>query len=74
MIGEAEFDGVFVPYLLLLTVVAFLALLPIRWLLRRAHLYRFVWHAGLFDIALFMVILWLTALATARLGSGGLGS
>jgi hypothetical protein len=74
MIGEAVFDGVFIPYLLLLTVVAFLALLPIRWLLRRTHFYRFVWHAGLFDTALFMVILWLTALASARLGSGSLGS
>jgi protein AaeX len=73
MIGEAELDGVFIPYLLILTVTAFFALLPIRWVLRRTHLYRFVWHAGLFDVALFVVILWILARATVRLSPVGLG-
>ena len=73
MIGEAEFDGVFIPYLLILTVTAFLALVPIRWVLRRMHFYRFVWHAGLFDVALFVVILWILAGATARFSPVGLG-
>lgn len=72
MIGEAEFDGVFVPYLLILTITAFLVLLPIRWVLRRTHLYRFVWHAGLFDVALFVVILWILAGVTAHIGPVGL--
>ena len=74
MIGEAEFDGVFIPYLLILAVAAFLALVPIRWVLRRVQFYRFVWHAGLFDTALFVVILWIVAGATMRIGAGGLGS
>jgi hypothetical protein len=74
MIGEAVFDGVFIPYLLILTVLAFLVLLPVRWVLRRAHFYRLVWHAGLFDTSLFVVILWLTALASARFYFGGLTS
>ena len=73
MIGEAEFDGVFIPYLLILTVTAFLALVPIRWVLRRMHFYRFVWHAGLFDTALFVVILWTVARATVRVAPGALG-
>jgi protein AaeX len=73
MIGEAEFDGVLIPYLLILTVMAFLALLPIRWVLRRIHFYRFVWHAGLFDTALFVVILWTAARATVRIAPGGMG-
>jgi hypothetical protein len=73
MIGEAEFDGVFIPYLLILTVIGFLALLPIRWVLRRTQLYRFVWHAGLFDVALFVVILWILARATVRISPVGLG-
>jgi len=72
MIGEAEFDGVFVPYLLILTIAAFLALLPTRWLLRRMNLYRFVWHAGLFDVALFVVILWILAEATVHISPVGL--
>lgn len=72
MIGEAEFDGVFVPYLLILTITAFLVLLPIRWVLRRTHLYRFVWHAGLFDVALFVVIVWILARTTAHIGPVGL--
>jgi protein AaeX len=73
MIGEAEFDGVFIPYLLILTLIAFLALVPLRWVLRRIHFYRFVWHAGLFDTALFVVILWIVARATVRIAPGGLG-
>lgn len=73
MIGEAVLDGVFVPFLLLLTVGAFLAFLPIRWLLRRMRFYRFVWHAGLFDTALYVVILWIVAAGTMRLGAGGTG-
>jgi hypothetical protein len=74
MIGEANFDGVFIPYFLILTVAAFLALLPLRWVLRRIHFYRFVWHAGLFDTALFVVILWIVARATMQIGPGALGS
>jgi protein AaeX len=73
MIGEAEIDGVFIPYLLILTLTAFLALLPVRWVLRRVHFYRFVWHAALFDTALFVVILWAVTRATVRIVPGGLG-
>jgi protein AaeX len=74
MIGEAELDGVFIPYLLILTILAFLALLPLRWLLRRLHFYRFVWHAGLFDTALYLVLLWLIALGSTRMASAAWGS
>jgi hypothetical protein len=73
MIGEAQIDGVFIPYLLVLTLIAFLALLLVRWVLQRIHFYRFVWHAGLFDTALFVVILWIVARATVRIAPGGLG-
>jgi protein AaeX len=73
MIGEAEFDGVLIPYLLILAVMAFAVLLPTRWVLRRIHFYRFVWHAGLFDTALFVVILWIVARATVRIDPGSLG-
>ena len=62
MIGEISIGGVFVPQLLIIAVTAFFATLVLRVVFRHLRLYRFVWHAGLFDTALFVVIWWLTAL------------
>jgi hypothetical protein len=64
MIGETQIDGVFIPCLLVLGVGAFFATLGLRSILRRLHFYRFVWHAGLFDTALYIVVLWVAALVT----------
>lgn len=64
MIGEIQIDGVFIPCLLVLGVAAFFATLGLRVILRRVHFYRFVWHAGLFDTALYLVVLWVAALVT----------
>jgi hypothetical protein len=64
MIGESDIDGVLFPALLILGASAFLITLALRVLLRRLHFYRFVWHAGLFDTALFVVILWIAAFVT----------
>ncbi|HEY6642634.1 DUF1656 domain-containing protein [Povalibacter sp.] len=71
MIGESSIAGVFFPPLLMLAIGAFLVTLGLRWLLRRLHLYRFVWHAGLFDTALFVVVLWLMSAATTQVGFSG---
>ena len=65
MIGELDIGGVFVPCLLVAAVIAFCVTSVVRSGLRRLHLYRFVWHAGLFDVALFVVMLWIAAMATA---------
>ena len=65
MIGEFQIDGVFIPWLLLLAIAALAPTLLLRVILRRLHLYRWIWHAGLFDTALFVVMLWLLAFATA---------
>ena len=67
MIGEANLDGVFIPQLLLLALAAFSITWILRLGLRRLHAYRFVWHAGLFDTALFVVTLWMLAIATSPL-------
>ncbi len=49
--------GVFVPSLLVALAVTYgLASLSSR-LLRRAGLYRFVWHSALFDVAVFICLL-----------------
>lgn len=65
MIGEVDIDGVFLPSLLVAALIAFCVTTLVRWALRRLHFYRLVWHAGLFDVALFLVMLCVTAMATA---------
>jgi hypothetical protein len=67
MIGETDIDGVFIPRLLLVAILAFISLMVLRVIFRRLRLYRFVWHAGLFDTALFVVLVWLIAMATTGL-------
>lgn len=71
MIGEFNFDGVFVPALLLAAVIAFCLTSVARFCLRRLHLYRFVWHAGLFDVALFVVMLWVIAMTSTTWNIAG---
>ena len=73
MIGEIEVHGVFIPTLLVLGIAAFFVTLVLRVILRRLQFYRFVWHAGLFDTALYVVILWVAALVSmlANSSAGG---
>ena len=71
MIGELNIDGVFLPSLLLVAVFAFCLTTVVRLSLRRLNLYRFIWHAGLFDVALFVVVLWAIAVATESLNNVG---
>ncbi|MCZ2497246.1 DUF1656 domain-containing protein [Xylophilus sp. Kf1] len=69
MIGEASFYGLYLPWLMLLCGVA----LGASWLLRRlfaaAGVYRWVWHPALFDLGVFVLLLYglvrLTAPAAA---------
>ena len=63
MIGEVETAGVFIPVALVAGVLAFVISLVLRRLLRRLNAYAFVWHAGLFDVAMFVVLWWLVAYA-----------
>ncbi|WP_207796662.1 DUF1656 domain-containing protein [Sphingomonas oleivorans] len=55
--AEIDFFGVYVNTLFVAAILAFLLGRVGQWLLARCGVYRFVWHRGLFDIALF-VILW----------------
>jgi len=57
MIGEFNIGGVFAPTLMLWAAVALALSLPLRRLLSWVGFYRFVWHRGLFDIAL-VILLW----------------
>lgn len=60
--------GVFIPGFAFWGGVSLLLGIPLRWLLSETGIYRFVWHRGLFDICLF-VIVWgaLAALVSVRL-------
>jgi hypothetical protein len=64
MIGEFDIGGVFTPTLLIWGALAFAFSIPARWALSRLGAYRFVWHRGLFDIAL-VILLWTGVAATA---------
>lgn len=66
MIGELDFFGVFVPSVLPLGILAFVISLIMRALLRRVGFYRLIWHAGLFDAALYLVVLCAFVLATRQ--------
>ncbi|WP_295522486.1 DUF1656 domain-containing protein [uncultured Pseudacidovorax sp.] len=68
MTGEATFYGVYVPWLLVLAVLAWGLCWAARRLLGGLGFYRWVWHAALFDTALYVLILFSLTRLTA---SGG---
>jgi hypothetical protein len=58
MIGEVSLYGIYVPWLLVLAILT----LAVSWFMRRllalAGVYRLVWHPALFDLALYVVLLY----------------
>ncbi len=66
MIGEIDIGGVFLPALLVWACAALIISLPLRWLLSAVGAYRFVWHRGLFDLCLLVILTGLVAGAAAR--------
>lgn len=54
---ELAIGGVLLPSLLLWGLAAFILVLPLTWFLSLCGFYRYVWHRGLFDICL-AVLLW----------------
>lgn len=65
MTGEATFYGVYVPWLLVLAVLAWGLCWGARRLLGSLGFYRWVWHSALFDTALYVLILFSLTLLTA---------
>ena len=55
----AEFDlyGVYVPRLLVLMLLSLVLIIVLRRVLARLGVYSFVWHRGLFDLALYVLLL-----------------
>ena len=61
MIREVDLYGLLVPPLLAAAAIALALTWGLRRLLDRRGFYRLVWHATLFDLALFVVLLGLVA-------------
>lgn len=57
MSGEIDIYGVYVPGLLMLMLATLLLSLIVRRVLAWSGAYAFVWHRGLFDVALYVVLL-----------------
>ena len=58
MIGELDLYGAYVPWLLLLGLCAWALTWLAQKLLSRLGAYRLVWHPPLFNLALFVIILY----------------
>lgn len=56
MTPELNLCGVYIHPLLVAAVLAFVAGRMIELLLAKARLYRFIWHRGLFDVAMSLVL------------------
>lgn len=68
MTGEINLGGVYVHPLLIAAMLAFILAELIGWGLSRTGFYRLVWHRGLFDVAM-TVILWAALAAFLTGGS-----
>ncbi len=57
MIGEFSLYGVYVPWILMLSLLSVACARALSYLLARLGFYRLVWHPALFDFALFIIVL-----------------
>jgi len=73
MIDDINLFGVFINGALVTAALALLIQMPVRRLLMAARVYRYVWHPGLFDLALFVVLWgvvgWIISASPAVLGA-----
>lgn len=65
MIGQTSVYGLYLPWLMLLALGAFAALWAVRRLLAATGAYRWVWHPALFDMALYVLLLYGLSRVTA---------
>ncbi|UXH77365.1 DUF1656 domain-containing protein [Roseateles amylovorans] len=58
MTGAVDFFGLYLPWLMPLAGAALLALGLVRRVLAWGGAYRWIWHPALFDLALYVLLLW----------------
>ncbi|TXI18557.1 MAG: DUF1656 domain-containing protein [Roseateles sp.] len=68
MTGAVDVFGLYLPWLMLLAGIALLLLWGARRLLALCGAYRWIWHPALFDLALYVLLLWGVSLASLRWG------
>lgn len=61
MIKEITIAGVYVAPFAAYLIVSGLIYLPLRWIFNRIRIERFVWHRTLFDLAVFIILLGVSA-------------
>lgn len=57
MIGEMSIGGVFIPSIVIFSIISFVLLYLIRRILAYYGLYQRIWHQALFNTALFIILL-----------------
>jgi protein AaeX len=63
MLKEVNIDGIFVAPFALDLAIAFVIFLPLRMVLDRYAIQRWVWHRQLFDLAIFVILVSLIGFA-----------
>ena len=58
MTGAVDVLGLYLPWLMPLAFVALLLLWGVRRVLALCGAYRWIWHPALFDMALYVLLLW----------------
>lgn len=67
MIGTTDLFGMYLPWLMPVAVVTLLLLWLVRHLLGALGAYRWIWHPALFDMALYVLMLYGLSSITALL-------
>lgn len=57
MIGEIDIQGLYIPWLLVLALITYVIAKAVSTLLSRLGFYRLVWHPALFDVGLYIILL-----------------
>lgn len=70
MTGAVDFFGLYLPWLMPLAALALLALSAVRRLLAWAGAYRWIWHPALFDLAVYVLLLWGLSVASLHMPHG----
>lgn len=69
MTGELNLYGIYVPWGLVMALVAIIVARIIGYFLARTGFYRFVWHPALFDFAIFIIVMGCFLLITSLRGT-----
>ncbi|MDH0863414.1 DUF1656 domain-containing protein [Mitsuaria sp. GD03876] len=70
MTGAVDFFGLYLPWLMPLALLALLALSVVRRLLAWVGAYRWIWHPALFDVATYLLLLWVLSGVSLRVLHG----